>query len=300
MLGLHTRHPGLVASMLLCGACSHAPSSGEGSTADSGSAASTADSGSPPGPAPSLPTPSADCPALVDGMVTFTVDGTARDARVWLDPAASAAMDGPLVFYWYGTGGEPSQANAALGDGLATITGRGGLVVAPVHVNGGPYPWLEQSEADHRLVDEVVACAAQDPGIDARQIHALGFSAGGLFTSGLSFARSSILASVATYSGGGTGTLQDPEHVPAAMIFHGGADDEVAGFGFQAASEEYQQALATAGGFTVICDHGQGHTIPSGVGPAIVQFWLDHPFGLAASPYAGGLPPALPDYCVGS
>lgn len=292
MPGIHPRCWCCVVGLLLHGAC--ADPSGGSETASSASV----DSGEPATDPPPLPTPSAECPPLSDGMVSFTVDGTSREVRVWVDPDASAAMDGPLVLYWYGTGGQPSQAEGALGDGLSTILARGGVVVAPVHVNGGPFPWLEQSEADHRLADEVVACADQTLGIDARQIHSLGFSAGGLFTTGLSFARSGYVASVATYSGGGSGTLQDPGHVPAALIFHGGSNDEVSGFNFRDASVEYQQALEAAGGFAVLCDHGGGHAIPGGAGPAVVQFWLDHPFGLGTSPYAGGLPSTLPGTCT--
>lgn len=310
MLGLLPRSSGCILSLLLLGGACNAgpegstpPGSGtaaEGPTAEGPTAEGPGDpdSGGPGTPPPPLPAPTAECPAFVDGMVTFTVDGISRQARVWIDPTASAAMDGSVVLYWYGTGGQPGQAENALGDGLSTITARGGLVVAPIHVNGGPFPWLEDSEADHRLVDEVVACADQAIGIDARQIHSLGFSAGGLFTTNLSFVRSGYVASVATYSGGGTGTLQDPSSAPAAMIFHGGPGDEVAGFNFQDASVEYQQALSAAGGPTLLCDHGSGHTIPSGAGPAVVQFWLDHPFGQPTSPYTAGLPAVLPAYCT--
>ncbi|MEM9462565.1 MAG: hypothetical protein AAGF11_50925 [Myxococcota bacterium] len=320
MPGLHLRSFGRLLSLLLLGgACNAGPEGstppGSGTAADSPTADSPTadsptadgptadspgdpDSSGPDTPPPPLPTPTAECPEFVDGMVTFTVDGVSRQARVWIDPTASAAMDGPVVLYWYGTGGQPTQAQNALGDGLSTITARGGLVVAPVHTGGGPFPWLEDSEADHRLTDEVVACADQALGIDAHRIHSLGFSAGGLFTTSLSFARSSYVASVATYSGGGTGTLQDPSSAPAAMILHGGPSDEVSGFNFLDASVEYQQALSAAGGSTLLCDHGSGHTIPGGVGPAVVQFWLDHPFGQTTSPYTAGLPSVLPAYCT--
>lgn len=302
MTRLGSRGSRCLLGLWLCGACATRSNGSETAAAEGSTAvaegSSAVDSDAPTTDPPSLPTPGAPCPSIVDGMVTFTVDSTSRDARVWMDPAASAAMDGPVVFYWYGTGGQPSQATGALGDGLSDITERGGVVVAPLHINGGPFPWLEDSEADHRLVDEVIACADQALGIDPRQIHSLGFSAGGLFTTDLSFARSSYMASVATYSGGGSGTLQDPGHVPAAMILHGGPGDEVSGFNFQDASVEYQQALGSAGGITLLCDHGGGHSIPGGTGPAIVGFWLDHPFGIETSPYAPGLPPTLPAYCT--
>jgi hypothetical protein len=57
-------------------------------------------------------------------------------------------------------------------------------------------------------------------------------------------------------------------------------------------------ALAQLGGFAVDCDDG-GRICgaPAEVITAQWQFLEDHPFDVAADPYAGSLPPIFPSYC---
>ncbi len=247
---------------------------------------------------PALPTVNGACPAFAEGLVTFSVGGVERSVQLFLDPVAAQRLDGPLVFYWYGTGGRPSQALQGLGTpGVQRIRDAGGVVVAPVHINGGAFPWIGGGDADLLLMDAVVACAQQQVGIDAARIHSLGFSAGGLFAASSSFARANYLASVATYSGGGRGTPSDPNNHFAAMILHGGPND-VVGLSFQAQSEQYRDALQAAGHFAFICDHGGGHRIPTNAVASVVQFFFDHPYGTEPSPYATGLPEGFPAFCA--
>lgn len=263
----------------------------------------------PDGPAPPLPSPSGTCPAFVNGMATFTVNGEERQAKIWIDEDASAAKDGPLILYWYGTAGSPDQVEknvvsgtgALLPEGVARITGAGGIVVAPVHnmADSVTFPWIQANGADLPLADEIVACAEQEAGIDDRHIHSLGFSAGALFTAQLSYARSSYLASVATYSGGGGSpdTNEDPSNKFAAMILFGGMSDMlVLNFGDQ--SQTYYDDLTAAGHFAFLCNHGGGHRIPDGAQASVIQFFFDHPYGTDPSPYAGGLPAGFPSYCT--
>jgi poly(3-hydroxybutyrate) depolymerase len=227
----------------------------------------------------------------------FTVDGTQRSTSIHIDVGAAASLDGPVVFYWYGTGGQPSQATSGLGtEGIARITSAGGIVVAPTHINAGVFPWIGGGDVDFRLMDEVVACAEQKIGIDETHIHSLGFSAGGLFTTQVSFTRQSYVASVATYSGGGGGVMTDPSNRFAAMIMHGGPNDMVV-INFQDSSQQYYDQIKAAGHFAALCNHGGGHSIPNAARPAVVQFFFDHPFK-APSPYAGGFPIGFPSYCV--
>lgn len=58
---------------------------------------------------------------------------------------------------------------------------------------------------DFDTIDDVVACAIEQLHIDTRRIYASGFSAGGLQTTWMSYARSGYLAAVVPYSGGLTG-----------------------------------------------------------------------------------------------
>jgi poly(3-hydroxybutyrate) depolymerase len=216
---------------------------------------------------------------------------------------AAATMDGPLVFYWYGTNGTPAQAEQALGrDAIAAIVAQGGLVVAPVHdPAAGVWPWFLVSgtqDLDLQVADELLACAVETVGVDQRRIHSVGFSAGAIQTVQMSYRRSGYIASVVTYSGAkGPGIPdQDPDNKFAAMIFHGGANDRVV-VSFQDGSMQYKADLTAAGRFSLICNHGLGHRIPPAAPTSAWPFLRDHPMGATPSPYAQTLPPAVPGYC---
>jgi predicted esterase len=246
---------------------------------------------------PPLPQPTGTCPAFTEGTIGIRAGNQDRRVRIFIDAAAAQAKDGPLVFYFYGTGGNPEQARSSLGDAnIDRIKAAGGLVVAPVHINTGIFPWILAGDTDLPLVDEVVACAKAGVGIDARRIHVSGFSAGGLYGSALSLQRSAYIASVAPISGGSAGPYQDPNNKFAAMIIHGGASDELL-VKFDQQSIGFRDQLARDGHFAFLCDHGGGHRVPSGIGSHVVQFFFDHPFGTAPSPYAAALPASFPSYC---
>lgn len=259
-----------------------------------------------PDPGGELPTPSKPCPELEDGVVDIHPDGVGspRAVRIWVDPEVAAVKDGPVVFYWHGTGGEPEEALAGVGDlGIQEILDMGGLVVAPTHDPGaGIFPWflvLGQQQDDLLVADEVLACAEQQFGVDDARVHSLGFSAGGLHTAQMSVRRSNYLASVVTYSGGlifnSMPGFADPDNDFAAMIFHGGPGDVVV-VGFQQASMDYQAYLADNDSFSFLCDHGMGHNIPPEQ-DSVLQFFADHPWGTLPEPYLSGLPGGFPDYC---
>jgi predicted esterase len=270
-----------------------------------GTDASTTGEPSPPSMPTMLPTPTGTCPTLADGEVVFAPAGIEpRAVRLWMSDAA-ATMDGPLVFYWHGTGSSPQEALYGLGaDYVAQVVAQGGIIVAPSHdPAAGDFPWwlvLGSREDDLLLADEVLGCAIEQVGVDLTHIHTAGMSAGGLQTSQMSIRRSGYIASAVPYSGGiiTAPPDQDPSNPLSAMIFHGGESDVVV-LKFQQTSEIYQAAIATRGGFAFICDHGKGHSIPQGSAQASVwQFFRDHPYGTSPSPYKDGLPKGFPEYCV--
>ncbi len=235
------------------------------------------------------------CPTFRDGTVTFNPRGAQRRVRLFLTPGA-LTKGGPLVLYWYGTFGQPTQAQSALGSSFAAIKAAGGIIAAPINANGGTFPWLGGGDADYRLADEIVACAVKN-GVNPNRIHSLGFSAGGLFTTMLSFARSNYIASIATYSGGlqsSRPVSQDPNNKYNALILTGGSRDVVFGTNFPALSRALQSRLKSNGHSAIYCDHRTGHRIPSATyQSAVGQFFLDHPFGTNPSPYLNRLPAAL-------
>jgi predicted esterase len=271
-------------------------------TEDSAEASSTSGADEPePG---WLPTPSGPCPELVDGNVTFSPAGIEpRPVRLWMSEAART-MAGPLVFYWHGAGSRPEEALVGLDPAfVAEVVDQGGIIAAP-HSDpaSGQFPWyLTTGTEEHDLLvaDEVLACAVESTSIDVRRIHSAGMSAGGLHTAQFSYRRSAYLASVTLYSGGfiaGAPPDQDPQNPLSALVFHGGPSDVVV-ISFEEASENYLSRLRADDRFGILCDHGQGHTIPPAQA-SVWRFFAEHPFGTRPSPYAAGLPEGFPDYCV--
>jgi poly(3-hydroxybutyrate) depolymerase len=240
--------------------------------------------------------PTGPCPDFVQGDVTFQPAGGMRKVAITMTDASRTISGGPLVFYWFATTSSPIEARRGLP--LADVTAAGGIVVAPYDVpNAGTYPWLSQLTQHDALFDEVLACAVQKTKISTARVHALGFSAGALMTTHLSFARSKYLASVATYSGGAMGQFQETNNKFAAMIMTGGMGDIVVN-NFYTSSQAWQKTLKDAGHFAMFCDHGGGHSIPTRLVPGVWQFFVDHPYGRVPSPYQGHLPAAIAPPCV--
>jgi predicted esterase len=252
-----------------------------------------------------LPRVTGVCPEFTEGRLTFSPRGIApRDVQIWISTAAQT-LDGPLLFLWHGTGGSPATALNLLGtQALNDVRARGGIVAAPYNDPAtGQFPWFVNSSSgrddDLLVADEVVACAIQKAGIDRLRIHSMGFSAGALHTTEMSWRRSGYVASVVTLSGGGLETPadQDASNKFAAMIAHGGPSDVAAGFPFQAASERYRDRLRSEGHFTVMCNHNSGHA-PVLPASAAWLFLQAHPFGTRPSPWSAQLPAGLPSYCA--
>jgi predicted esterase len=254
-----------------------------------------------------VPKATGTCPEFAaTGKITVTPAGIPpRDVQIWVSDAAKT-KDGPLIFYWHGTGSSPVlEPPYGLGQkNIDAVVAEGGIVAAAYHdPAAGDFPWFltigSGKEDDLIVADEVLACAIDKVGVDMRRIHSIGMSAGGLMTTQMSFRRSGYLASVVTYSGGELGSpeMQDPDNKFAAMIFHGGATDHVV-IDFQPISEKYRDDLKAQGHFAFICDHGMGHTIPVDAVDSVHQFFVDHPFGTVPDPYEGGLPAGFPSYCA--
>jgi hypothetical protein len=245
---------------------------------------------------PDIPMPTSTCPEFRSGNVMFSVMGAQRRVVISMSSAAESMSGGALIFYWHATGGAPSEAQRGLP--VSDVTGEGGIVVAPVDVsNAGAFPWLSQFPEHDALFDEVLACAVQKTKIDVKRIHSLGWSAGGIMTTHLSYSRSKYMASVATYSGGGGGMFQEANNKFAAMIMAGGPGDQLV-LNFYTGSMDWQAVLKQAGHFAMFCDHGGGHSIPTRRVPDVWQFFKDHPYGTNPSPYAGHIPASIASLCT--
>lgn len=230
-------------------------------------------------PAPTLPEATEPCPPFVEGVVNFELNGVTHAVELFFDAGAVRDKDGPLVLSY----GAPEIAFGSAG--LQRIKDLGGVVAFPRSL-GDPRP----------LADQVVACASSAVGIDARRIHAVGYSYYGVPSAArLGITRSSYIASVATMTGlpNGEDAYQDASNkVPALVIydweFHPESDSFLA-----PGSVAYVDRLRAAGHFALLC--GQfGGPAPR---PYIVQFLLDHPYRSDPSPYATALPAELTPFC---
>jgi len=280
-------------------------SCGGSTSSDGPDAATTTADAAITGAAPVMPAATGTCPTLAPGDVTFAPAGVpARKVKLAFDPTKAT---GELVIYWHATGSAPAEAAYALGATQQDIIARGGVVAAPYSDDAaGTFEWFIVNQSpkldDFLVADEIVGCFAAAHRIEPRHIHSMGMSAGALQTTAFSFYRSSYVASVATFSGGMPAGFsppnQNPENKFAALIFDGGASDNVFGVDFKAASEAYAANLTASGHFARICDHGKGHEIPLDAAPSVAAFFTANSFGAWPSPFASGLPASFPSYCA--
>lgn len=253
------------------------------------------------GPDAFIPAPSGECPEFAEGTVEFTVDGKSRKAEIWMSDAAKT-KSGPVIFFWHGLGSTPNDTRL-FGTLMNPVKALGGIFVGPYSdPSSGMFPWYMTAgsgkDDDMRFADEVLACAKEKLAIDTRQIHSTGFSAGALQAVQFAIRRSGYIASVVSWSGGLIGSMkpQDPDNLYSAMLFHGGETDERQIL-FKGITETLDADLKAAGHYTLLCDHGGGHTLPNDSIAATWRFMQDHPYGTTPSPYAAKLPETMPSYC---
>jgi hypothetical protein len=247
-----------------------------------------------------LPTPKGACPDIESGSITVNVNGASMQWRLWVGSSM-----GPALVYWHGTGGSSSEAASAMSPAIDAVTLGGGLVAAPEVTSGtgsttGNLVWYT---GDVDFADEVLACAIEQGKVDPARIHVAGYSAGGLQTVYHWYARSGYVASVISYSGGDSfinvAPLQNPSWVPPAIAAHGAEGADWLALDFAVASRTWEQNVVAAGGLAIDCDDGGSHIdvfSRFAVAPSAWQFFMDHPWGVAA-PYTT-LPSGFPSYCM--
>ena len=280
-------------------------SMGAGSTSSSsGSGGGSGAGGSDP---TTLPQASGACPTFANGStVTVTAGAGSIQAQIWM--GSSRTQGGPLILYWHGTGSSPASEVPIAFDTNA-VASAGGMIAGFISSsrtgnptgNTGDAVWYE---SDAIFADQVVACAIPQLGISPRHIHTAGYSAGGLQTVYMWYARSGYIASVISYSGGDATinkvAAQDPSNVPAAIAAHGAMGSDAIGIDFASASATWESEIKAQGGFSVDCNDGGSHvdffrTRAPGLKPVSLKFFLDHPFK-APNTYTT-LPSGFPSYC---
>jgi hypothetical protein len=247
---------------------------------------------------PIIPEINGECPAIKEGNSTISIMGL----RATVIAGAKKEGTGSLLVYYYGTGklGGVSSLPSAI---KTDITSQGGIVFAlnEAKNTGGDCSGTGTFGIDDfKVVDQFVACAVKNYGINPKRIYATGCSAGGLTAGCMGIMRSNYLAGAAPNSGGvtiGYGKLQDPQRVPNVITMNGGAADNVI-VNFGQTSEGYDNYILKYGGFAVNCIHSSGHCgAPSSLYQSAWQFLKDHPYGTKPSPYAGGLPSGFHPSC---
>jgi poly(3-hydroxybutyrate) depolymerase len=246
-----------------------------------------------------IPTVHGTCPDMKTGNVVFS----GQTWQLWAG-TPTADQHGPLLLYWHGTGSTSGEPTFTIGQAqIDAITVEGGLVASPQATTGqgtttNNNVWYT---GDFDTADQVVACAIDQLHVNTQRIYVSGASAGGLQAVYMSYARSGYLAAAAPLSGGYlfSATQQDSSNVPAAMATHGAQGTDVVIIDFAQASAKWEADVKARGGFAIDCDTGGGHVSgPPAIGPAIWQFFKDHPFKVSPEPYSGALPPIFPSYCT--
>ena len=265
---------------------------------------------------PAFPTYSGGtCPALMPGRNTFTSAGNPREL-ILIEPQDRAPGEVlPIVFLWHWLGGDAQsfvdngeiQQSADLYRFVAILPEeKGDLQFTWPMYTGVSEPRIEE---ELTFFDDMLACAAEQLDIQPHCISSAGVSAGALFTAAvMAPRRGEYLASFLSLSGGTGGLInawQPSAHKMPGLVLWGGPDDSCLGLlSFDEMSRTLEQALQTDGHFFIECIHNCGHGQPPFDGAATAtaplwQFMLDHPYWLedGQSPYQGGLPDEMPDWC---
>jgi poly(3-hydroxybutyrate) depolymerase len=217
---------------------------------------------------------------------------------------------GPIIVYWHGTASSPGGEIPIAFDTNA-VAAAGGIIIGfnansrtgSTSGNTGDAVWYT---SDGAFADQAVACAIQNNHMDPTHIHTAGYSAGGLQTVWMWFARSGYLASVISYSGGdsviNSAPMQDAMNLPSAIAAHGASGSDALGLDFAQASATWEMQIKMAGGFSIDCNDGGNHLDffgkrAPGLKPVAFKFFQDHPFGVKPDPYAKALPSGFPTYC---
>ncbi|MDF1565558.1 MAG: hypothetical protein P1V51_21150 [Deltaproteobacteria bacterium] len=270
------------------------------------------------------------CAALQDGWnVDFLVDGEARSFVLNLPSGAETDGPWPVVFGWHGLGGSATDFSSVLSPHvndpnfpfIAVSPEDSGLMMYGYEVDWDVFTVDAATNKEMRLFDEILACLEARYGVDEDRVHVTGFSLGGAMTNLTGVARGGQVASVAAFSGAylsnsentavfgplaGMVSWPTPSHGNAytQLLIHGGPTDSytlsIVTLQADVFAENDVGYLNGMGHDAILCDHGQGHSVPLYLMPAtdILDFFQAHPLGTTASPYANGLPGSLGTYCT--
>ena len=224
-----------------------------------------------------------------------------QGVEVLLAVGPASDQPGPLLFYWHAGSEDPLRELEAVGPSAVAAIMRAGGVIAVVleSTHAGMETAIGWHTGDFAVADEIVACATRQLNVDSRRIYALGTGNGAMHAGAMAFLRSNYVAAVVSNSGGlisdwpplATGS------VPALLSIFPDVIDATT-LPLAALSGRLCGNLTAFGGFAIECAHPGNFTeAPASLIEAAWLFLNDHPYGVQPWPYAGGLPPAFPEYC---
>lgn len=238
------------------------------------------------------------CPTFADGVNEgFVHAHGSHDLTLILPPEPAGA---PVLYAWHWLGGSARQIVNAME--LEALAEREGVIVVAPDSAGSPYEWEFVSSPvdnpDLALFVDSLACLSEQYEVDLSRIWTTGMSAGGLWTTYLTMHESRWLAASAPLSGGTfPGSYSTPESTLPVMVTWGGPDDTYGSdVNFEETSLDFSGRLQDDGHFVVECVHSRGHTLPPDATELVWSFLSVHAKG-QPSPWAGGLPDSLPDWC---
>jgi polyhydroxybutyrate depolymerase len=232
--------------------------------------------------------------------MTWTVDGTERQALVFV-PAAASQEPSPVVFAFHGHGGR--MQNTARTFQLqkywpeAIVVYMQGLPTAGRTDPEGKQPGWQHAQGDEqdrdlKFFDAVLETLKSKYKVDMHRIYATGHSNGGGFTYLLWGARPDLFAALAPCAAGGVRGLKSPKPCPIMHI--AGRNDAVVSFRGQELTIEAVRKINHAdqqgrewakdctlypssdGAAVVTLIHDGDHTYPSQAPELIVKFFKEN------------------------
>jgi poly(3-hydroxybutyrate) depolymerase len=175
------------------------------------------------------------------------------------------------------------------------------IVVLPNSLDTSNITWdISSGSNDLVLFDDIRSCLSQELDIDLGRFYSTGFSFGGLWSTFLTMERSDVLAATMPMSGGLVPFFviyNTPDEEVPVLLMWGGETDVYGVVDFEDGSLDFSEELIDDGHFVMLCDHGGGHSVPTGDIHDILANWLlVHEFGVA-SPYLTGDFSLFPSYC---
>ncbi len=234
-------------------------------------------------------------------QMSFTVDGVARTALVYVPPTAKTAST-PLVFVFHGHGGNAQQAARgfaldrqwpeAISVYMQGLNTPGQLTDPQGNRPGWQAALGDQGDRDLKFFDAVLARLKQDYDVDAKRIYCTGHSNGGGFTYLLWLARGDVFAAVAPSS---AAARYADKLAPKPALILGGQNDLLVKFAWQKRTMDAVRQVngcaatgvpwdkpctlypSTGGTPLVTCFFPGGHQFNPAAPALIVKFFKEHP-----------------------